>query len=581
MRVDRPIEKREDDLFGRTYYAKALAECVEDFAIRRETPITIGIQGDWGSGKTSLLNLVKQELGDRYLLVDFNSWVFASELNIGVELIFRVADKIIKAAEKEKKESLVSQLQSSLEYVIQLGESVAMGILKSRGIDVSEHRRKNWETIQFQEYLCEAVQNVLTATDKHAVAIFIDDLDRVPPTKAIEITEAIKNFLDVPGCVFFIACDYTTVQKGLKFKFGFEENSREARQYLDKIFQVCFQMPLYTESERKNYLNECFADEKLEETQIDILNNVIFTLELDNPRTIKRCLGVYKLLSKIQTPADSQSKLELLLLVLLQQYSLPLYHYLALSEEPVELMAQLDDAMERDRGRYFQTLIAQTQESDDKLRKLIELFQQNNFARDWLEIKAYEKFFYLTALTDTDNKPMKRRSKWSKAQILQFIAQIQDSNLREMAIEVVRMMLELPKNFATEGEKQSPKARCFLDYGRGLAPSIILKVSHRKGVSRNVAVFSIWRNDGEFWFFLWDKPISITLESWQATIEHFRQKLFPNIFRGSEDHRGKLKNLREGLPSLSKLRLVLQEMVEVRVRPEPVLTKEEQTNPKA
>jgi hypothetical protein len=579
MRVDRPIEKREEDLFGRNYYAKALAQCVEDFVTRHETPITLGVQGDWGSGKTSLLNLIKLELGESYLLVDFNSWVFANELNIGGELIFRVADKIIKSAERAKKDSIVAQLQESLKYVIQLGESVAMGLLRSRGVDVSECRKKNFDAIQFKEYFCNAVEEVLTASDKKAVVIFIDDLDLVPPGKAIEITESIKNFLDVPGCIFFISCDYALIQKGLKVKLGFEENSREAQQYLDKIFQIPFRMPLYTEGEIKHYLYHCFAEEKFDETQIDNLNSIVATLEMDNPRTLKRILGIYKLLTQIQSQSDADEKLNLLALIILQQYSLPIYHYLATAEEPVELLAQVQETQERDRGRYFHTLLSETQESEDKLRHLVELLQENAFMKEWLQRREYEKYFYLTALTDTAGKQVKRRSKWNKSKVLDFInTQIQAETMREAANGVLQMLLDLAKTFPAAVATQYPKARAFVDYGRGLAPSVLLKVSNRRG-SRTVVVFSIWRNDGEFWFFLWGKPENTSQAQWDATMNYFRRKIFPGVFTPPQNETwcvlGKLHDMQTKEDTVELLRRSLHKMMEVRLRPESVLYEEE------
>jgi hypothetical protein len=245
------------------------------------------------------------------------------------------------------------------------------------------------------------------------VVIFIDDLDRVPPAKAIEITEAIQNFLDVPRCVFFIACDYSVVQKGIKAKFGFEENSREARQYLDKIFQIPFRMPLYTENERKSYLRHCFSDDKFDEAQLDMLNSILSVLEMDNPRAIKRVLGIYKLLGKIRALPDTKEKLNLLALILVQQYSQPLYRYLSTTEEPMELLSQIEESQERERGRYFQGLLSETQESEDKLRKFVELPQESSFMKEWLQRKLYEKYFYLATLT-AGGPPIRRRSKWNK-----------------------------------------------------------------------------------------------------------------------------------------------------------------------
>lgn len=59
MKIDRPIEKKEEDLFGTGQYVKALSKFIQDSVKEGATPLTLGIQGDWGSGKTSMLNLLR------------------------------------------------------------------------------------------------------------------------------------------------------------------------------------------------------------------------------------------------------------------------------------------------------------------------------------------------------------------------------------------------------------------------------------------------------------------------------------------------------------------------------------------
>ncbi len=50
--------------------------------------------------------------------------------------------------------------------------------------------------------------------DGRRLVIFVDDLDRIRPSVALELLEAIKNFIDVPGCVFVMTLDYEVVQAG-------------------------------------------------------------------------------------------------------------------------------------------------------------------------------------------------------------------------------------------------------------------------------------------------------------------------------------------------------------------------------
>ena len=66
------------------------------------------------------------------------------------------------------------------------------------------------------------------------IVVFIDDLDRIKPAIAVEILETIKLFVDVPNCVFVLALDYGVVSRGLKDKFGIDEQEL-GRSFFDKI----------------------------------------------------------------------------------------------------------------------------------------------------------------------------------------------------------------------------------------------------------------------------------------------------------------------------------------------------------
>ena len=72
--------------------------------------------------------------------------------------------------------------------------------------------------------------------------MFVDDLDRVAPERAVEILEVLKIFLDIPGLVFMLACDYEVIVTGLAAKGGLGEDA-SGRSFFDKIIQVPFQMP--------------------------------------------------------------------------------------------------------------------------------------------------------------------------------------------------------------------------------------------------------------------------------------------------------------------------------------------------
>ncbi len=579
MKIDRPIEKKEEDLFGTGQYVKALSKFIQDSVKEGATPLTLGIQGDWGSGKTSMLNLLKTELGEAYLSVDFNSWVFSNEQNIGSELILRAVDTVMEAAEKAKEKKLAYKLYQGMDYLFQVGWQMAEGFLRKRGIDLSYQRKKNMERTQFRSHFAQSVEGILQKTGKHALVLYIDDLDRVPPVKAIELTEAIKNFLDVRGCVFLIACDYRVIQKGLFAKFGFDEKSRESRQYLDKIFQIPFRMPVFQETERQKYVKDCFDNENFSDKEIERLDEIIATFQMDNPRTIKRIAGVYKLLCYVQQPQQTIEKMDFLMLLILQQYSTALYQYLAQNEDASELLALAN--------KNGETLVLEDyEESETILNKFLELLQNNGFVREWLERGSYRQYFGLAGIAEpgdleVDEPDPDNPKNWNTAKFKTWLKELSDPSIRDFAFKVLEMFEGLCQNFSSEHKKIFPRGRAKVVYGHGYSPTVSIQVLqgkiHRRVISyypdpNNLDVMRI--SDG-FLFFYWQNPANTPIDLWEKTIQYFRNRLCPHIFCKLPGGTGNRKDITNGDESLLQLKDLIREMMEVRLRPESAFTQEE------
>ncbi|TWP43242.1 AAA family ATPase [Lentzea tibetensis] len=89
---DRPISSDDEDFLGYASYAAALVELISD--ARTETPLTISVQGPWGSGKTSLMRLVERKLEKKTIVVWFNASLHEDAPKPGVALASAVVKKI-------------------------------------------------------------------------------------------------------------------------------------------------------------------------------------------------------------------------------------------------------------------------------------------------------------------------------------------------------------------------------------------------------------------------------------------------------------------------------------------------------
>ena len=252
--IDRPATAGEDRLD-----MKAYAEALTEFIANAQSPLTIALQGEWGSGKTSLMNALKVNLVDvadaPFLGVWINTWQYAL-MSEPAEAIQNILQGIIGQVSDAAKSTLDERI-SLFKKIARLGGGVASDVFKKySGIDV-EKGVKEWRSDDavpsksgvedLKDELSRFVKKSLEGNKgKRGFLFFIDDLDRIDPPVAVQILELLKNIFDLEKCIFVLAIDYGVVVKGLKPKFGelTTSNEREFRSFFDKIIQLPFQMPV-------------------------------------------------------------------------------------------------------------------------------------------------------------------------------------------------------------------------------------------------------------------------------------------------------------------------------------------------
>lgn len=239
--VDVPIRHSDHDALGLSRYAEALGQ----FILVCDTPMTVGIQGDWGAGKTSLMNLIEGWLAAQTVkppppTLMLNTWQYA-QLAAGDTLALVVL------------RALHEKVAGADQGLAKVWGRLAKAFDRVKGFQVAGVgvETKDDTTLPDLAELKSTFAAIVAARLQEAGAghdrlvVFIDDLDRILPERAVEILEALKNFVDVPGCIFVLACDYAVVTKGLKKKFNVGEEDLGGRSFFDKIIQVPFRMPVY------------------------------------------------------------------------------------------------------------------------------------------------------------------------------------------------------------------------------------------------------------------------------------------------------------------------------------------------
>src|SRR5210317_1779161 len=130
------------------------------------------------------------------------------------------------------------------------------------------------------------------------LVIFIDDLDRIRPAMALELLEAIKNFIDVPGCVFVMTLDYEVVQRGMIEKLGRDLQKTSGKAFFDKMIQLPFVVPT-TSYELDEYIIDlmdraglpCFDKDSCDKASRQFFLDITRFTVGRNPREIKRVVN--------------------------------------------------------------------------------------------------------------------------------------------------------------------------------------------------------------------------------------------------------------------------------------------------
>ena len=231
---DEPIETSEADRLGRSEFARMLARRLLKTSSSHQS-FAVGILSPWGYGKTSFLNLIKDEL-KRYgtICIDFSPWTYGKENNLIREFFTEVGKHLRRYADDLPRDMM------EYAHILEKSESTSwLSILLSLG-----------STGHSLEQQSNLLKQSLQKIDR-PIVVFIDDLDRLRGDEVMEILKLIRNAANFSGIKFVAAYDRNYLVEAIK-----NQNIESASRYLEKIFQIEYTLPAFEHSRLIEYLNE-------------------------------------------------------------------------------------------------------------------------------------------------------------------------------------------------------------------------------------------------------------------------------------------------------------------------------------
>ena len=332
---DTPITSNEADNFQTGAYVNALSE----FILECDTPMTIAIQGDWGTGKTSMINMVDEKIKKEVASVVFNTWQY-SQFNLGDALPVLMLNKL--ALTLTDKKFTADEIKRTLSKLGKMAVHLAAG--KFTGGGDTNDDIFNFDEVEsivgIKNEFQKAIDSRAADTKRNRVVVFVDDLDRLEPQKAVELLEVLKVFLDCDKCIFVLAVDYSVVTQGVKAKYGQDMDSEKGKSFFDKIIQLPFKMPV-AKYNIEGYLkvlmdNIWGSDVKITDDDVKEYMSIIENTIGKNPRSIKRVVNSFIIVEKVAKEQDAyknsksikQVQKLLFLLLCIQLAWEKLYNYL-------------------------------------------------------------------------------------------------------------------------------------------------------------------------------------------------------------------------------------------------------------
>ena len=288
----------EIDFLGFEHLVGAVASIVDNESL---LPATIGVYGDWGSGKSSLLKMIGERFKDQegVLLLSFNGWLFEGFDDAKTALMGTILDEIISrrlvsTEVKEGAKRLGWKLLNQVDVMrvmgvagrtalaglaggvpgalLSLGKDAVAGVksLTERAGDkaltveeISEQFKANREDgvrRGIREFRKD-FEELLKESGITKLIVVIDDLDRCLPETILETLEAIKLFLFVPRTAFILGADERLVKYAVRRRFPELPGQlvEVGSDYLEKLIQYPIYVPPLGRGEMETYINLLFA----------------------------------------------------------------------------------------------------------------------------------------------------------------------------------------------------------------------------------------------------------------------------------------------------------------------------------
>ena len=332
MLNDAPLgDGADEDLLKITQVARSLADLI--VASRNTAPFTLAVDAAWGMGKSSLLHRLDVTLAAEAGIstVWFNAWTSgrASALEGLIKsVLLRFDRNVIRRA-----------LRSMSKRAHLLGALRGLALVAASFFGLGRVVDEMWQRMSLDAQARNQIKGVLRdafgawlakggEAGGRLLVVFVDDLDRCAGERVVEVCEAIKLYLDVPGIVFVLACDQSALWRAVQNSSGVGDPAA-AVEYLEKIVQISYRIPAPSPDQALQLVDGYLYRSGTSGLFDKPLKDLIIERSGRNPRRIKRLINSFVLEYHLNRTWDAIGLENLVKVIMLQHFYPAFYRLLS------------------------------------------------------------------------------------------------------------------------------------------------------------------------------------------------------------------------------------------------------------
>lgn len=264
------------DLLG---FADIAAPVLEVVQRDKLDPVAVGVFGPWGSGKTTILGLIREELANTpsVIVVDTRPWEYESFVDVRSTLIGEVLGRLQEVGRDEngvlgKVGAGLAKLVARVDWTkaLSLAASTALTLNVAGLASIGDiFKTDDGQELSLAGFRTEFAEFMESAEGVSRVVVLVDDLDRCLPSAVIATLEAVKLFLSVPKMAFVVAADQESVVHAISQLYQSSPTAQTmAQEYLEKIVQIPVRVPSLGLGDTEAYLALMLLEHRLGEDPV-------------------------------------------------------------------------------------------------------------------------------------------------------------------------------------------------------------------------------------------------------------------------------------------------------------------------